>query len=187
MESEYFIPLKGYEELYIISNYGTIKSIERRIKNRNGYRKHRSRIMKAKTDNHGYFRIGLTKDKKQKFYFVHRLVAETFIPNHNNYPVVNHIDGNKKNNYVQNLEWCTYQENTIHAFKIGLKTGKTHIGVRGEKNGNSKLKDCEVTSILEEKKKGVNRDECYLKYKDKISYKGFEQIWYRTVWKHIKV
>ena len=56
-----------------------------------------------------------------KQYRVHRLVAETFIPNPNNLPCVNHIDGNKQNNSVENLEWVTYSENTIHSFKTGLQ------------------------------------------------------------------
>ena len=62
----------------------------------------------------GYHYYRLSKNGKKKMFFAHRLVAEAFIPNPNDYPVVNHIDGNKINNSVNNLEWCTYSENTQH-------------------------------------------------------------------------
>lgn len=65
--------------------------------------------------------IRLKLNEKYKTYYVHRLVAETFIPNLENKPMINHIDGNKLNNKVYNLEWCTRQENEIHAWKHGLK------------------------------------------------------------------
>lgn len=151
MINEYFTNLKGYEDLYMISNYGTIKSLDKKIKNKNGYRKMNGKIMKAKVDKYGYFRIGLTKDKKQKFYQVHRLVAQTFIPNPNDFPVINHIDGDKQNNHISNLEWCTYKENTKHAYKIGLKIGKS-AEHKGNKNPNRKLNEKEVISILNDKK-----------------------------------
>ena len=60
--------------------------------------------------------ISVNINKKPKIFYVHRIVAETFIPNPNNYPCVNHIDNNKQNNAIKNLEWCTFQENTINAY-----------------------------------------------------------------------
>ena len=85
----------GYEGLYQVSNLGRIKSI---------YRNH---IMKARLDKYGYYQIGLTKNKKQRFFKVHRLVAQAFIDNPQNYPQINHKDEVKTNNNVNNLEWCT--------------------------------------------------------------------------------
>lgn len=73
------------------------------------------------TINGGYRRICLTKNKVEKHKHIHKLVAEAFIPNPNNYSYVNHIDGNKQNNYIDNLEWCTLYQNNTHAYKTGLR------------------------------------------------------------------
>lgn len=96
----------GYEGLYEISTKGRIMSLRRNI------------ILKPKVDKDLYYRIGLTKNGVRKFYRVHRLVAQAFIPNPNNYPVINHKDQtpNKKygipsNNNIENLEWCTMKYN----------------------------------------------------------------------------
>lgn len=91
--------IKGYEGLYQVSNLGRIKSIRRNI------------IMKVRKDKYGYYQLGLTKNKEQKTFKAHRLVAETFIPNHNNLPEINHKDEDKTNNRVENLEWCTNKYN----------------------------------------------------------------------------
>ena len=68
----------------------------------------------------GYLRVGLLKENKVKKYLIHRLVAEAFIVNPNNCPIVNHKDGNKHNNNVSNLEWCTYSQNQKHAYDLDL-------------------------------------------------------------------
>lgn len=180
--NEYFANLKGYEDIYMISNYGTIKSTDRYVKNKNGYRKIYGKILKARVDKYGYLRIGLIKNKKQKHYLVHRLVAETFIPNPDKFPIINHKDGNKLNNHISNLEWCNQSYNIIHAYKTGLKVGKS-AKHNGSKNPNSKLNEEEVLSIFKDKKNNANIKESYLKYKNKISFKGFEQIWYGYSWK----
>lgn len=71
-------------------------------------------------DNVGYYQCNFYKDGKKKYVRVHRIIAETFIPNPENLPQVNHKDGNKLNNNVSNLEWSTNRENTIHAFNNNL-------------------------------------------------------------------
>ena len=100
--------IPGFEGLYQVSNHGNILSVKR-----NKYRKIRK-------DKWGYSIVGLNKDGGQKQLFVHRLVAVAFIPNPNNFAEVNHIDGNKANNSVDNLEWCNRYENAHHAFRTGL-------------------------------------------------------------------
>lgn len=100
--------IPGYEGLYKISNYGRIKSM------------YHDRVVTGGTYPNGYRFIALSKDHIKRTYLVHRLVAITFINNPDNLPVVNHIDGNKQNNAVNNLEWVTQSYNVKHAVKIGL-------------------------------------------------------------------
>lgn len=104
--------IAGYEGLYQVSNFGMVRSLPKRAYKR-GY-------MKQHVTHYGYLALRLTKNGKARGKRVHRLVAEAFLPNPNNYPVVNHIDGNKQNNVVSNLEWCTYAHNAKHAHETGL-------------------------------------------------------------------
>lgn len=184
MINEYYANIKGYENLYQISNYGTIKSVDKVVKNNNGYRTIKGRILTPQIDKKGYYRIGLTKDHKQKFYLVHKLVAETFIPNVYNEPIINHKNGNKLDNNISNLEWCTYSHNIQHAYDTGLKKGVS-AEHKGSKNPNSKLIEQEVKDILKDKINGINIKECYKQYQNKISFKGFENIWYGYNWKKV--
>lgn len=103
--SEIWKDVKGFDG-YEISNLGNIK--------RNG------RLLKLSAWNQ-YKTIRLRTESNEKTVYIHRLVAMAFIPNPENKPMINHIDGNKLNNTVSNLEWCTRQENEIHAWKHGLK------------------------------------------------------------------
>lgn len=105
----------GYENKYSVTEDGKIFS-------HNFHREHHKKEMKTKISNRGYNRIGLRNGNFQKFYSIHRLVAEAFIPNPYGLSQVNHIDGNKNNNSISNLEWCTQSENILHAYKIGLMT-----------------------------------------------------------------
>lgn len=92
-----------------------------------------------------YFTVSLNKNKNRRNFGVHRLVAEAFIPNPNYFPVVNHKDGNKQNNCVENLEWVTYEENIIHAWKTGLIKKKNFP--RGENVSHAKLTHEQVRYI----------------------------------------
>ena len=80
------------------------------------------RILKPRTSKNGYLYVHLRFGNISKYVKIHRLVAEAFVLNEENKPCVNHIDGNKLNNYANNLEWVTISENTIHAMKMGLFT-----------------------------------------------------------------
>ncbi len=79
------------------------------------------RKMKPQEHRQGYLLVKLYKDGKGKKFKIHRLVSEMYIPNVKNLPQVNHIDGNKTNNHVSNLEWCTPSQNIKHAYNTGLK------------------------------------------------------------------
>lgn len=116
--------IKGYEGLYQISNYGRVKSLDHYITNINGAKQLiKERIMKnGNTGNYQY--VVLRKDNKSHNYYIHRLVAETFLNNPNNYTDVNHIDENKNNNRVDNLEWCNHKYNMNYG-TIKEKIAKT--------------------------------------------------------------
>lgn len=117
---EVWNPVKGYEELYKISNFGNVE-------NKNG-----KKIKQY--DNKGYVCVDLSKNNIRKHYRVHRLVMYTFNDNKNHKLDINHIDGNKYNNRLDNLEWCTRKENLIHAVKHGLNSQS--IKITAIKNNN---------------------------------------------------
>lgn len=113
--------IPGYEGMYQISNTGRVKSLSRERKcNRNSVATVKERIKPHFVNKKGYCQIGLCKNGKRTGFHVHRLVAMAFIPNPYNKKTVNHIDGNKSNNNVENLEWATYSENIKHAFLNNL-------------------------------------------------------------------
>ena len=118
--NEKWKPVVGYEGLYEVSNLGRVKSIKF----------NKEKILSLQKDKYGYLRSGFRKMGKFKNYFVHRLVAEAFIPNPNNYPIVNHKDENPSNNCAENLEWCTVKYNTNYGsaiFKRKEKLKKTIV------------------------------------------------------------
>lgn len=115
--------IEGYNGAYRVSNYGRVWSVSRavRVGGKTGSVITKDLILSTKEDQKGYERVYLnTMNGKTKFVPIHRLVAKAFIDNPLNKPQVNHIDGNKKNNRVDNLEWCTNGENQIHAYRLGL-------------------------------------------------------------------
>lgn len=110
-----------------VSNFGEVKS--------------HGKIIKGEITSGGYCRVHISHKGVQYKFLVHRLVAEAFILNPKRLPEVNHIDGNKQNNSVDNLEWCTRSQNTSHAFKTGLRN------YNGCKNPHSKLTQSDVETI----------------------------------------
>lgn len=117
--TEIWRDIVGYEGLYQVSNLGRVKSLD---KYDNKGRFHAERIKSQVNNGKGYLIVNLKHNGKQRMRTVHRLVAEAFIANPNNYEDVNHIDGNKENNQVDNLEFCTHRSNMLHAVKFGLHT-----------------------------------------------------------------
>ena len=145
---EVWKPIKSYEDHYLISNFGRVKAIKRKIYVGNfceeKFREFQTdRILKLCDRGNGYYVVTLGNATKKKNFYVHRLVAEHFIDNPNNYPVVNHKDFNPKNNRVDNLEWCTYEYNAGYS-AVNMKkptlskagsTGKRYIHTYRTKAG----------------------------------------------------
>jgi hypothetical protein len=96
--------IEGYEDTYVVSNYGNIKNLKR------------GKILKPCDNKSGYLYTTLYKNGKSVKYYIHRLVATAFIPNLQTSPAVNHLDQDRSNNFVENLEWCTYSENVIYSY-----------------------------------------------------------------------
>ena len=136
----------GYEGLYQVSNLGKVRSLK------DSHGKNRKLILKERTDKDGYKRVHLFKNGKGKHYGVHRLVAITFIPNPNNLPQVNHIDENKENNTIYNLEWCTAEYNNNYgdrSKRAGEKISKSMKGKYiGDKHPRSKKVKCITTGEI---------------------------------------
>jgi len=142
----------GYEGLYTVSDTGVVKSTPRK-----GTKGGEIKVIKDE-----YYEVVLCKDMKMKRFNLHRLIATAFIPNPENKPQVNHINGDKYDNRIENLEWCNNSENQLHSYRIGLRKS-----VRGEKNGNAKLTDkqvVEIYSIIKSRGKNYGRKELALKY-----------------------
>lgn len=116
---EQWRPVIGYDGLYEVSNFGRLRSLSRDITNRWGKITHiEERILSQATTVYGYKQVNLCKEGKIKSLKVHRLVAEAFIPNPNTLPCINHKDEVKTNNNVSNLEWCTWEYNTMYGTRV---------------------------------------------------------------------
>lgn len=136
-------PVIGYENIYDVSSIGRIRSISKPLKRKKRDRiLIHNRILKPSVHPCGYRQVVLSKNKKQKTLRVHRIVAMAFIQNENNLPFVNHKDGNTGNNIVENLEWCTPKENTLHSYR---ELGR--IPIHGETHNKAKLSNKDVIEI----------------------------------------
>lgn len=112
MKTEIWKDIPGYEGYYIVSSLGRVYSVKKKL------------LKVPWLTQRGYHEIALYRNTDRKVWKVHRIVAVAFIPNPNHKPQVNHLDGNKINNRLDNLEWVTAKENVIHAFATGLMKRK---------------------------------------------------------------
>ena len=129
-----------FKKLDINQNYS--------VSNLGRVRNDKTKKFLAPRDLHGYKRVAIYVDNKATDLRIHRLVAMAFIPNPENKPQVNHINGNRSDNNVTNLEWCTNSENQIHAYKTGLRgTESNSESARGTRNPNCKLSEKDVQDI----------------------------------------
>ena len=164
--------LKGFKPTYIlpdrylVKEYGDVYSIRSK------------KFISKRLDRYGYLRVNLYEGTKIHTVPVHRLVAKAFIPNPYNLPEVNHIDGNKLNNHVSNLEWVSSSQNQIHAFLLGLQKPK-----RGEQNPSAKYSEKDVILVCELLNKGFGNAEI----RDITGYSiaFVEKIKYGECWTHI--
>ena len=117
----------GYEGQYAVTEDGKVWSYKTK------------RFLVTSVHRNGYIKVSLWKNNKQKTYFMHRLVAEAFIPNPDNLPQVNHKDENKTNNCVSNLEWCTHKYNNNY--------GSKRDATKGVNNPKAKLNEDDIVEI----------------------------------------
>lgn len=161
--------IPDYEEMYAVSNCGKVKSLRF------------GRTLKPSLHSGtGYSRVSLCKQGMCKVHYIHQLVAKLFLTRKANNLEVNHIDGNKTNNKVTNLEWVTHHENVLHSHKLGINKKNQ---VRGSRTGSAKLNEKQVLEI--KRLKGTKTHEELAK-KYNVSTGSIWHIFANRTWTHVK-
>lgn len=145
MLTETWKDIPNFGGSYQVSNMGRVRSVDRVVPYKDGrMRKFKGRVLKPGINNSGYEQLGLYNDTGRNDKTIHRLVLETFKPHVNmNDLEANHMDGNKLNNHLTNLEWVTRRDNVLHAYDVGLMDKK------GERSTTAKLSSANVLEILQ--------------------------------------
>lgn len=166
--SENWRDILGYEGLYQISDNGKVKSLPHKTTGHNGITyPFGGIILKPQSDKFGYLRVALRKNSVAVLTSVHRLLAQHFIPNPLNKEQVNHIDGDKANNVLLNLEWATRSENKIHSYRIlGEKRPK------GDASKTCKIPDAQIPNLILH----YNQSKSFVKTGKKFGVSG-TQVW----------
>lgn len=169
--SEVWKDIKDYEGIYQVSNLGNVKCLGNEFSRK-------ERFLKLSPQSKGYLTVVLQKNATRKMVLVHRIVAEYFVDNAESKVQVNHINGIKTDNRVENLEWVSHRENLNHAIKNNLT-------LKGEENRNSKLKDIDVVKIHSLLQNGTTIKELSESYN--VSYSTIDGIRTNRYWKHLNL
>lgn len=155
MTEEIWKPIEGYEGLYEVSSYGRVRSLDRYVKGKNeSYRLRKGKVLSLLKGECGYLQVNLYYNRNIYIKYVHRLVAQAFLPNPDNLPMINHKDEDKTNNNVTNLEWCTAKYNA-------------NYGTR-----NIRVKE---TAIKNGYWSGLSKEECHKKWLE--NNKDYHKKW----------
>lgn len=136
-------PVNGYELSYEVSNYGRVRSLDKKVNSRFGKRLKKGKLLKPTLSCGRYLTVGLSDKCKKKTHFIHQMVAKHFLTYEDHHQCVNHKDGVKTNNHISNLEFCTFSENINHSLKMGLSKSI------GESHHSNKLKETQVITIIQ--------------------------------------
>ena len=158
---EVWADIEGYENLYAISSKGRCWSYKA------------NKFLKETANNDGYLRFSLFKDGKHKRYLAHRLVAKSFVANPNQYPEINHINENIKDNCIENLEWCTHKQN----LNYGSRNKKVSMALKNNQNSAKRVQNIDTLNIYDsltkaEKETGISKAQICLCCKFKAKTAG---------------
>lgn len=180
--NEIWKDITGYEGLYQISSMGRVKRLPRSNKRANGKPLPlKEKILTGTINAFGYCRYELSRGINAASFSGHRLVAIAFIPNSNNKPQINHKNGIKTDNRVDNLEWCNNSENQKHAYAIGLNKPRS---LRGDKSNLSKITKNTALAIICDLQKGLRNKDIATKYNVLRSH--VSSIKSKRIWAHLQ-